>query len=255
MSDWSEAAIPQPGPEREEGAPESYPFWGYEDLAFFLGAAIPCALVAVLLMTGLQRVLPSSSGRALPLLLGQFTGYALWFGSLYLILRGRYGRPFWSSLSWNSSKRGMAVSFMLGPAVAFSVAIAGVLLRAPETPTPMSDLLRDRASVFAMGVFATTLGPLCEELAFRGFILPLLSRSFGTVVAVVVSAMPFALLHGPQYSWSWVHLVLVGLAGVCFGAARVLTGSTAAAVGMHATYNLTFFSAFLVQGGYTLNPW
>lgn len=259
MSDWSQAAVPErepaQGPAPQPAAAEPYPFWGYDDLILFLGAAIPCALAAVLIMAALNRVLPPESGRALPLLLGQFTGYGLWFGVLYFILRVRYGRPFWSSLSWSSSKRGIALCFMLGPAVALGLAIAGVLLKAPETPTPMTDLLRDRASIFALGVFATTLGPLCEELAFRGFILPLLARSFGPAVAIGIAALPFALLHGPQYSWSWVHVVLVGCAGVCFGIARVATRSTAAAVGMHATYNLTFFSAFLVQGGYTLNPW
>jgi membrane protease YdiL (CAAX protease family) len=254
MSDWS-PAVPQPQPEPAPLSPEHYPFWGYDDLLLFLGAALPCALVSVLLMAGLQRVLPASSGRALPLLLGQFTGYALWFGVLYFILRVRYNRPFWSSLSWSSSKRGIALSMMLGPAVALTLAILGVLLKAPETPTPMNDLMRDRASIFALGVFSTTFGPLCEELAFRGFFLPLLQRSLGTTAAILVAALPFALLHGPQYSWSWVHVVLVGFAGACFGIARVATGSTAAAVGMHATYNLTFFSAFLIQGGYTLSPW
>ncbi|MEP7362911.1 MAG: type II CAAX endopeptidase family protein [Acidobacteriota bacterium] len=254
MSDWS-PAVPQQEPEPRMVAPEAYPFWGYDDLFLFVASAIPCALIAVLLMAGLQAVIPPASGRALPLLLGQFTGYAMWFGVLYFILKVRYNRPFWSSLSWFSSKRGIALCMMLGPAVALGLAIAGVLLKAPDTPTPMNDLMRDRSSVFALGVFATTLGPLCEELAFRGFILPLLARTFGSTVAIVVAALPFALLHGPQYSWSWVHVLLVGGAGICFGIARVSTNSTAAAVAMHATYNLTFFSAFLVQGGYTLNPW
>ena len=255
MSDWSEAAIPQREPEPPPFTPEPYPFWGYDDLVLFLGAAVPCALISVLLIAALHRVLPPSSGRALPLLLGQFTGYALWFGVLYFILRVRYGRPFWSSLSWSSSKRGMALSMMLGPAVALSLAVIGVLLKAPETPTPMRELFRDKTSILVLGVFVNTLGPLCEELAFRGFIQPLLARSFGSAVAIVLSALPFALLHGPQYEWSVVHVLLVGLAGVCFGIARVVTNSTAAAVGMHATYNLTFFSALLIQGGYTLSPW
>ena len=255
MSDWSPAAVPPNEPEPPPIEPEPYPFWGYDDLLLFIGAALPCALISVLLMAGLQRVMPASSGRALPLLLGQFTGYAMWFGVLFLILRVRYARPFWASLAWAASKRGIALCLMLGPAVALGLAIAAVLLRAPETPTPMNELLRDRSSIFALGVFATTFGPLCEELAFRGFILPLLRRSFGPAIAIGLAAVPFALLHGPQYSWSWVHVALIGLAGVCFGIARVVTNSTAAAVGMHATYNLTIFSSVLIQGGYTFSPW
>jgi len=252
MTDWPGAATAQA---TELPEPPRHPFWTYHDLVLFLGAALPAAAVSLGLIVLLQRLLPAGSGRALPLLLGQFAGDGLWLLDLYGILHYRYDQPFWSSLHWSGSKRGVALSMFLGPAVAFGVAILGMLLNAPGTPTPMRALLSDRWSIFAMGIFATTLGPLCEELAFRGFLLPLLSRSFGTAAGVLLAAVPFALLHGPQYTWSWVHLALVGAAGACFGLARILTGSTAAATGMHATYNLTFFTAFLFQEGTSLAPW
>lgn len=252
MSDWPEAAA---APTSELPEPARHPFWTYHDLILFLGAGLPAIGISIWLIILLGRFLPPGSGRALPLLLGQFAGYGLWFLALYGIFRFRHGQPFWSSLLWSGSKRGVAISMFLGPAVALGVAIIGTALRAPGTPTPMRELLSDRWSIFAMGIFATTLGPLCEELVFRGFLLPLLSRTFGTAAGVLIAAAPFALLHGPQYSWSWIHVALVGVAGVCFGLARVLTGSTAAAAGMHAMYNVTFFTAFLIQEGNSLNPW
>jgi membrane protease YdiL (CAAX protease family) len=98
------------------------------------------------------------------------------------------------------------------------------------------------------GLFGVSIGPLCEELAFRGFLMPLLIRSLGAWAGVLITALPFALLHGPQYSWSWQHIVLLALAGTAFGLVRHLSGSTAAAVMTHATYNLTFFSALVMQG-------
>ena len=64
----------------------------------------------------------------------------------------------------------------------------------------------------------------------------------------VLSALPFALLHGPQYAWSWRHLVLITVAGVAFGYARYRSGSTAAAAIVHAAYNTTFFLAFVLYG-------
>ncbi len=76
--------------------------------------------------------------------------------------------------------------------------------------------------------------------------MPLLSRKFGVWVGIVMAAVPFALLNGPQYAWSWQHIALLVLASVAFGGVRRITGSTAAAAMTHATYNLTFFSAFLV---------
>lgn len=249
MSEWTGAAA-QPISPPEESRP--YPFWNYQDLILFLGAGLPSLALSLALMIAFQRYLP---GRATPLLVGQFLGYGFWFLSLYAILRLRYGKPFWSSLAWGGPKRRIAACLFLGPAVALGLAVLGSALQAPQTPAPMRELLSDRWSIAAVGLFATTFGPLCEELAFRGFLLPLLSRSFGAAAGVALSALPFALLHGPQYSWSPVHVLLVGAAGVCFGVARLTTGSTAAATGMHATYNLTFFTAFLIQEGNLLNPW
>jgi hypothetical protein len=112
----------------------------------------------------------------------------------------------------------------------------------------MKRFFADRESVLLVGAFATTLGPACEELIFRGFLLPLLVRSFGVITGVVAAALPFALLHGPQYGWSWRHLLLVTLAGSVFGWVRLRTGSTVAAATVHAAYNLTFFIAYLNQG-------
>ena len=113
---------------------------------------------------------------------------------------------------------------------------------------PFHELLSNRFSMVLTGIVALTLGPLSEELAFRGFLMPLMVLRFGAVAGVVLTALPFALLHGPQYSWSWRHLLLLTLAGVAFGVVRHRTGSTLAATMTHSTYNLTFFSAYLAQG-------
>jgi membrane protease YdiL (CAAX protease family) len=91
------------------------------------------------------------------------------------------------------------------------------------------------------------LGPLFEELLFRGFLQPLLQRALGPWPAIFLAATGFAVLHGAQYKWSWQHLLLVGWAGVAFGYARYTTGSTAAAALLHGGYNLTFFVGYLIQ--------
>jgi hypothetical protein len=134
-----------------------------------------------------------------------------------------------------------------GPALALLVASLGVVLQTPEIQMPIKDLFTDRFSIALVAVFATTLGPLCEELAFRGFLLPLVARSLGPAAGVLIAALPFAILHGPQYSWSWRHILLIALAGMVFGWMRLRSRSTLAATLMHAGYNFTFFSAYLFQ--------
>ena len=97
-------------------------------------------------------------------------------------------------------------------------------------------------------VIIEALGPLSEELAFRGFVLPLFARSIGPVAGILATSIAFSLLHGPQYAWSWRHIALIALASVAFCYVRLRSGSTLAATVMHATYNMTFFVAYLAQG-------
>jgi uncharacterized protein len=224
-------------------------FWDYQDLLMFVAALLPALLGAMLLVGMLFRGLGlPGSGKAPQLLAAQFLGYAFWFGFLYLILRLKYGCPFWKSLGWVRFSERFLQHAVFGLALALSVGFLGVLLRTPDLDTPMKRLLSDRLSVILIGVAAATVGPLCEELAFRGFVQPILVRSLGAAPGIVLTALPFALLHGPEYAWSWRHVLLIAAAGCSFGWMRYRTGSTAAAAVMHAAYNSTFFAAMLISG-------
>lgn len=227
---------------------DEYPFWSYQDVLVLACLAVPALFLAFVNSQGTFFLLRITPPRAVVPLVSQFLGYGFWFAFLFMMFRFRYARPFWESLAWVKPQHGMVASIFAGPMLAFTVAILGVLLRTPEIEMPFRDLLADRVSILLLGIFATTLGPLCEELAFRGFLMPLLMRSFGVVAGIVLTSLPFALLHGPQYGWSWRHILLLTLAASAFGWMRYKTGSTATATVMHATYNLTFFTAFLLQG-------
>ncbi len=238
------------------GRLEREPFWGYQDLLLFAAMALPSLLAAAAVMKGVLWVLPPRTGaHALQILGAQFLGYGLWFLWLYMLLKARYRRPFWQSLGWIRPLGRRRVGLFLGPVVALAVGALAAALGTPDIDTPIKELLNDRFSLLLVGVFASTLGPLCEELAFRGFLFPLLARTFGPPAGVLLAAVPFALLHGPQYAWSWQHLVLILLAGVAFGWVRHRTGSTSAATLVHATYNLTFFTGYLLQGGDFPTQW
>ena len=235
-----------PAPEVPESL--SYPFWNYEDLALFFGMGLPCLVLSVAVMEGVTWAVGVRPGKAVYFLLAQFLGYALWFASLVLLLRVRYDAPFWPSLAWTMPRHGLWQWIVVGPVLAFAVSWMGHALRTPDIEMPFKELMSDRWSIVLMGLFGVTIGPLCEELAFRGFLMPLLIRSWGVWPGILITALPFALLHGPQYSWSWQHIALLVLASVAFGGVRHITGSTAAAAMTHATYNLTFFSAMVMQG-------
>jgi membrane protease YdiL (CAAX protease family) len=235
----SEPEIPRP----------SCPFWDYQDLFLFIGAALPSLLAATLLVRSLFSgfALPGR-GKTPELLAAQFLWYGFCFGFLYLLLRLKYDRPFWESLAWVRFGERFWRRAGSGALLALALAVAGAVLRTPDLDMPMKRLLSDRTSLLLVGLAAATVGPVCEELIFRGFLMPLLVRSLGCWPGIVLSALPFALLHGPQYAWSWRHVLLIVVAGVAFGWMRQRTGSTAAATVMHASYNGTFFLAFVLQG-------
>ncbi|MFB3827488.1 MAG: lysostaphin resistance A-like protein [Bryobacteraceae bacterium] len=230
------------------GENQRYPFWGYADLFLFLGLSLPSLVAGALLTGGLVRLLHIPvRNRLFEALPAQFLGYGILFGLLAVIFRLHYKRPFWQSLGWTDARFSTAKLILAGMAAAMAVALASVVLRTPDINSPMKEFLSSRSSLVLLVVFGTTLGPLCEELAFRGFVQPLLVRSLGAAPGVILAAVPFGLLHLQQYGWSWRHGLLITAAGASFGWMRHVTGSTRASAIMHMAYNCAFFLALVAQ--------
>jgi membrane protease YdiL (CAAX protease family) len=230
--------------------PDRFPFWGYVDLALFIGFFVVSFATGFAFFAGLQRLLhlrlPNEAARQV---LPMFLGYLILFLLLRLLFRVEYDRPFWSSMGWiePSASAGALIGF--GILLAFAVGFGSLLLKTPEGPNPMTKLLSDHLSLLLIAIFGVTLGPLCEELIFRGFLQPLFVRSLGAAPGILLAAIPFGLLHLPEYGNSWRHGLLITAAGAAFGWVRHRTRSTKASTIMHAAYNATFFAALLTQWG------
>jgi membrane protease YdiL (CAAX protease family) len=233
---------------------KEYPFWGYGDLALFIGAMLPSLLLATLSVLILKALSSGAASPAVSALLGQAILYLGLFAAMFVLFRIRHQKPFWKSLAWAGSRTDIARYLFLGPLVALAIMVGSTFMETPDVEMPMKDLLSSKANVVLVLIFAVTIGPLCEELVFRGFMMPVFSKSFGAAMGIVATAALFGALHLPEYGYSWRHGLLITLAGIGFGWARFKTGSTAAAVAMHATYNLTVFTAFLAQGD-TFKTW
>jgi len=240
--------IEEGGPGGRPHVPEPYPFWTYGDVFLFCGLGIPCMLLSWAMVKAAFAVLRvHRAAPAVEPLAEQFVLYLMLFGALMLIFRLQYDRPFWRSLAWTGFRMPFLRVVIAGPLAAFLVATFGQLIHTPTTRNAITDLMQDRASLLLLTAFGVTLGPLCEELAFRGFLQPLLVRSLGAVPGIVLAAVPFGLLHYQEYGNSWRHVAIVAAAGAAFGWMRHATGSTKAAALMHASYNAVFFVAALSQ--------
>ena len=98
-------------------------------------------------------------------------------------------------------------------------------------------------SFILLFVTTTLLAPLFEEIIFRGILLPTLSRDFGIIMGIIVSAFIFALAH-----LSLGEMPPLFVLGIGLGITRIASGSLLSSVIMHSLWNgLTFFNLFLLR--------
>jgi membrane protease YdiL (CAAX protease family) len=134
--------------------------------------------------------------------------------------------------------------------VVFLVFVYTPLLRALGALPPQQDVLRlvqegwagaSPAQRVALIMTVVVVGPLAEELFFRGLLQPVLTARVGAGAGVVVTALLFGLLHDPV-----PHLVVpIGLLGCFFGWVRLTTGSVLVPAGLHALHNSITLALFL----------
>jgi uncharacterized protein len=228
--------------------PPREPFWGYNDLLVFLGIAPVALVLGALLVRGVFAVFRYTPAvEAVELLPEQLLGYLFLFAALAAVFRLWHGRPFWASLGWKAPRLPAPLIVAAGIATALGVAFGSELMHVTEKPNPLTDLMKGRLALILMAIFGVTVAPVAEELAFRGFLQPLLARSLGAPLGIVLTAIPFGALHYSEYA-DWGHVALVALAGAAFGTMRQATGSTRASALMHAAYNALFFVAAFTAG-------
>ena len=121
------------------------------------------------------------------------------------------------------------------------------LLRTPQIQTPFDDLAKSPIMLAMVGVIAVLIAPLFEEMFFRGFLQPLLSRTLGVAAGIALTALLFGGLHAFQYSFVWQYVFAVSLVGVALGVLRSRTNSIIPTTVLHGCYNAIFIVALAVQ--------
>ena len=167
--------------------------------------------------------------------------------ALYALARIRHDEEFGRAVHWHLQFRRAWVYVIAAPALALTVSVMGVILRAPLIPNAIDQLTALDVPLPVVAVFAVMGGPMFEELVFRGFLQPLLQSRWGLFPGLLATSAAFSMLHGSQNEWRWQYLVLLFLAGLAFGLARQRTNSTAASFLLHMGFNLTQMTASIVQ--------
>lgn len=94
-------------------------------------------------------------------------------------------------------------------------------------------------SLIIAGVLVVIIGPILEEIFFRGFILRTLCDRAGLIFGSVVSAGLFAVLHMP-----WQNMIPVFILGLIINSMVIKSKSLWPAIGFHVLNNAI---AFVVQ--------
>lgn len=225
---------------------EKKPFWGYLDLALVLGLLFAFIAVIMLVAAGFVLAMPSLRQDQGPLLLPTQLGvYAAVYLSLGLVFRFRHSKPVLRSLGWCAARFNLLVIALGGIVLAFAVSALATLAHTPKVPSPVENLMNSPVLLSLFGVMAVTLAPFFEELFFRGFIQPLLTRSLGVIAGVLLTAALFGSLHAPEYSFAWQYAVAVSLVGAVLGWLRVRSDSIIPCTVMHGAYNSVFVVALI----------
>jgi uncharacterized protein len=167
---------------------------------------------------------------------------------MVLLVEGKYHARFWQAIHWNWP-RGVARFLLLGVVLMFVLSLLERLLPTPKS-TPFEQFFARPIDAYLTSTFAVTLGPLMEELFFRGFLYPVLERWIGVPLAIFFTALPFGLMHLPQYGYAWGAALIIFLVGVTLTTVRAVTKSVAASFLVHVGYNgtLMIMAALATEG-------
>ena len=153
------------------------------------------------------------------------------------LVQDRYHARFLDAISWNWPKKWLK---FLGLGVLLLVALEGFayLLPIPKH-VPFDQFFKHPFEAYLTSVFAISVGPLMEELFFRGFLYPVLARRMGMVSAVILTALGFGLIHALQLAFAWGLVLIIFLVGVVLTVVRALTRSVGSSFVVHVAYNFT----------------
>lgn len=171
------------------------------------------------------------------LLISQFIIYAAVAACMIMLVEGKYHLPFWQTIGWKWPGAGwMWIFLALGGLTLIVLGMLQSVLPMPKD-TPFEHLFDRPRDAYLLAIIAVSFAPMLEELFFRGFMYPVLARRMGPAWAIALTALPFGLIHLPQYGWAWGAALIIVLVGVVCGVVRAATRSVGASFLVHAGYN------------------
>lgn len=236
------------------------PVWNGWDVLLIIGLAFATIFVSqfAILIGAHYFLYPRASmmelaQRPILLLISQYVIDLSVVLYLLLLIEGKYHAGFVRAIRWNWPRNAWKL-LLAGAVMLLVLSMIENLLPMPKD-TPFDKLFERPRDAYLLAIIAVSLGPLMEELFFRGFFYPVLARRWGIGWAIFLTALPFALMHMPQYGWAWGALLVIFIVGVVCGTVRAVTKSVGASFLVHVGYNGTqMLIALFATRGFTQMP-
>jgi membrane protease YdiL (CAAX protease family) len=187
-----------------------------------------------------------------------------------------WNKSFFAGIHWRGATA-LRLRWRLLATALGCFALAGLdstLLPGPSN-APIDEIFRSPGAAWLMFGFGITLAPLCEEILFRGFLLPSFATAWDWVseritgkrplpldenghprwsilamaAASIITSLLFALMHAEQTGKSIGPFLLLITVSLVLCAVRIKTRSLAASTMVHAFYNFVLFFSMLVGTG------
>ena len=185
----------------------------------------------------------------IPMMLVSYSAVALATVALF----GRvWPDGFLAGIHWNFSQvRRYALWLpLLGIGIGVAMQLASNYLPIPKE-LPVDSFFQNALDAWMVALFGVFIAPICEEIAFRGFLYPSLRPWTGRIIAAFLTSLPFAFLHAQQVAHAWGPLTLVFIVSLVLVWVRERTNSVACSALVHACYNFSIFAAiFYASGGF-----
>lgn len=179
------------------------------------------------------RLLVGEAGRFALILTAQFSSYIILAGLLYRFWCWKGWKP-WLTLDWGLVTKGY-VCLLIGMPV-LELAIERITGVAPNIQLSLLPYFRGLSisQGVVLALIAVLLGPLLEELLFRGFLLQSATAKLGTFGGIVVSSAIFALVHGNLWALPGPFFF-----GIVTATLAVRTNSLSSGYALHVLWNAT----------------
>lgn len=178
--------------------------------------------------------------------------YAVTLLAAALLFRRVWGQRFLDGIHWNFDqvKRHWKWLPILGVAMGAGIQLASSYFPLPKD-LPVDAFFRNAADAWMVALFGVFFAPIAEEIAFRGFLFPGLRRWTGSLLAAILTSVPFVMLHAQQVGHAWGPLAMVFIVSTVLAGIRDRTDSVAASALVHACYNFSIFAViFYASGGF-----